>query len=154
MCSFIQRFFMRSAIALLIALTIGVLPSCVTPSVQHEQSLINEITIFMDAYARMLRERDLDGMANLYADSASLSLQGNNQMLSLDSIRAMYQKSSRERIAFRWEDLRIQAMGGLTVLVTAHFYWNDDGPAAYTGVFIKTEQGWRITHEHESFRCK
>jgi ketosteroid isomerase-like protein len=154
MCSFIQGFFMRLTVTILLGAVVYVMLACVKPSAANERSTIDDVRAFMANYDRMLQERDMEGIADLYADSALLSIQGTSQMLSRDSIRAMYIKSSREPIDFRWEDIRIQPMNANVVLVTTVFYWGGDGPSSYTGVFLKTENGWRITHEHESFRSK
>lgn len=145
---------MRLTVIMLLGSVVYLMLACVKPSAPNRQSMIDDVRAFMDNYDQMLQERDMEGIADLYADSALLSIQGTSQMLSQDSIRAMYIKSSRAPIDFRWEDIRIQPMSANVVLVTAVFYWGGDGPSSYTGVFMKTENEWRITHEHESFRSK
>lgn len=113
-----------------------------------------ELTQFMDAYANWLRTRDFEKIAAAYYDSGVvLSGHGASDFTPYDSILPMYQKQSTEPLMFTWEDIRIDPLSNDLALITARFNWNNSKGNSYTGVYIRTNSGWKIKHEHESGPC-
>lgn len=140
---------------MLVPMIVLVCMACGEQSKTNKLSRKQEIEAFMNNYADLLRAQDMAGIGNLYFENdIVMSGHGRYEVLMLDSVKARYVRSGGEPTRFRWDRTRIELLGDSAALVTAGFYWNDDGPASYTGVFLKTKQGWKIKHEHESFSCK
>ncbi|HTH55626.1 MAG TPA: nuclear transport factor 2 family protein [Cyclobacteriaceae bacterium] len=132
---------------------------CTTKNATFDrQKTKTEIQEFMNNYAIMLKNQ-IDKVGGLYYDSgARLTFQGRSRYLVLDSLKASYAKRPKTLEYFKWEDLQVDALAEDAALVTANFYWYSRGTAdtaklSYTGLLVKTRQGWKIKHEHESGRC-
>lgn len=117
-----------------------------------------EVQKFMDDYAVMLKDQ-IENVGNLYYDSgAVMTFQGRSQFRVLDSLKSSYAKRPKTLKYFRWEGTRVDVLTEDAALVTAYFYWHssrmaDTAKFSYTGLLIKTPNGWKIKHEHESQTC-
>ena len=115
-----------------------------------------EIQVFLDNYKRLLRNAKFDSVALLYVDTGFVSMvNGEMAIRNIDSIKAFYASFPKVQNDFRWENTRIDVLSKNAALVNSLFYWHDkDSPdttkSAYTGVFIKTNNHWKIVNEHES----
>ena len=125
----------------------------------YKVRITNELETFMDSYAIMLRNREMDKIANLYYNGdIIISGNGMNRVVSFDSLKAKYLRQSRDTINFKWENIRIDPLTKDKAMITSIFYWNSNDQSdtlkfSYTGMFIKTVKGWKIKHEHESYKC-
>jgi len=117
-----------------------------------------EVQKFMDDYAVMLKDQ-IEKVGNLYYDSgAVMTFQGRTRFRVIDSLKASYARRPKTLEYFKWEDMRVDVLAEDAVLVTTNFYWHsrdmtDTAKLSYTGVLIKTQNGWKIKHEHESGQC-
>lgn len=115
-----------------------------------------EIKAFLDNYARLLQNAKFDSVALLYVDSGFISSgYGQINVQGIDSIKASYSRLPKITNDFRWENTRIKLLSQDAALVTSLFYWHDkDSPdttkTSYSGVYLKSNTGWKIMHEHES----
>lgn len=132
---------------------------CTSKTTTFEKPKIKaEVQKFMDDYAVMLKDQ-IDKVGNLYYDSGALmTFQGSSRFRVLDSLKASYARRPKTLEYFKWEDIRVDALAQDAALVTANFYWYSRGAAdtaklSYTGLLIKTQDGWKIKHEHESRQC-
>jgi ketosteroid isomerase-like protein len=125
------------------------------PDTSYKEEKV-EIENFMNNYKRLLQNAKFDSVALLYVDTGFVLL-GNGQMdiQIMDSIKASYARMPKTPNDFSWEKMRIDILSKRSAFVTSFFYWDDKNKAdaikqSYTGVFIKTDNGWKIIHEHES----
>ena len=144
---------MRNLLILLI-LTI-IITSCKNNAEKYHEEK-NQIESFLDNYKHLLREAKFDSVALLYVDTGFVS-SGNGEMAiqNIDSIKAFYSRFPKIQNDFRWDNTRIDILSKDAALVNSFFYWHDKNSpdttkSSYTGVFYKTNNGWKIMSEHES----
>ncbi len=115
-----------------------------------------EIEAFLTQYKNLLKATKFDSVALLYVDSGFVSLaDGKREVQTIDTVKAFYSRFPKTPNDFRWEKTRIDILSENAALVTGFFYWEDRNSPdtikqSYTGVYVKTEKGWKIKHEHES----
>ena len=144
---------MRKLLSLLFLVTFSL--SCQNSATPfHEER--KEVEDFLGIYKQLLQNAKFDSVALLYVDTGFVSLaDGKKEVQTIDSVKAFYSRLPKILNDFRWEDTRIDILSKKAALVTSFFYWLDKNSPdttkqSYTGVFLKTDKGWKIMHEHES----
>ena len=103
------------------------LQSCGRPGTTKldREAVNNEMEVFLSQYAQLLRERQLEKIADLYDDSGIVfSGNGYQSFATLDSIRSRYLRQPKTPVNFDWYDTRIEPIQSDLSLVTSMFYWN------------------------------
>jgi ketosteroid isomerase-like protein len=97
---------------LVLLISFGMFFRCTAPAETNKPFNVQEMEAFMANYAELLRVRNMEGIANLYADSAIvMSGHGRSETLSFDSVKSYYMRSSRELVDFRWDKIRVEPLG-------------------------------------------
>jgi len=115
----------------------------------------------LHASAESWNAGDLDGFLDDYLDSAGTAFVGRSGVTRgvaaiRDGYLRGYWSTGRPEHALRFEDLEVSPLGGQHALVLGRYVLADreTGSPAATGVFslvlVRTEQGWRIIHDHSS----
>ncbi len=141
--------------SLIVSLVFVVILSCKNspPSYTKEKK---EVEVFLDNYKHLLQNANFDSVAMLYVDTGFVSIgSGAMTIQNIDSVKAFYARFPKILNDFRWENTRIDILSKDAALVNSFYYWHDKNSPdttkfSYTGVFLKTNNGWKITNEHES----
>lgn len=115
-----------------------------------------EVERFLEKYKQLLQNAKFDSVALLYVDTGFISIGGGDMSIQkIDSIKAFYSRFPKTQNDFQWVNTRIDLLSKNAALVNSLFYWHDKNSPdttkfSYTGVFFKTNNGWKIMNEHES----
>ena len=115
----------------------------------------------LHASAESWNAGDLDGFLDDYLDSAGTAFVGGSGVTRgvaaiRDRYRRSYWSTGRPPHALRFEDLEVSPLGERHALALGRYVLADreTGAPAATGIFslvlLRTEQGWRIIHDHSS----
>lgn len=115
-----------------------------------------EAADFMSTYARDLLAGDRAAIAARYdSDGTYMVGNGRKQLLSHDSISAIYRGAWTPPASFEWRDLSYEPVGNDAVMVVGRFAWGmaaESPPiiVSYTSLLRRREGGLRIRLEDES----
>lgn len=123
-----------------------------------EAEVRQEIGAFMDAYFDDLTGGDPDGVVARYeAGRATIGRYGALEALDSAALRTRYAWLETQPPGdLWWLEVDHDVLGRDAVLTTGIIGWVDTPEAAdttlitYTGLLVRTADGWRIRHEHES----
>src|SRR5690554_2178164 len=117
----------------------------------------SEIDAMLDAHAAYWNAGDLDGFLDAFMDSTVL-VGGVGVMRGVAAARARYLQGSwrggAPASALRFEDVEVYPLGGRPALVLGRYILSDRetgatvGMGHFTVALARTEQGWRIFHDH------
>lgn len=125
---------------------------------QSTEGVKEEARGFMAHYQELLRQSKFDEVATLYhSDGAILTVHGENQFKSLNTIKSEYTSDMGDSILyFQWGDsLLVDVVKDDVVIVGNTFLaksntFPDTVNMLYAAVLVKTDKGWKIKHENEA----
>jgi len=112
------------------------------------------------AHAESWNAGDLDGFLDAYMDSSEtvFVVGGSGVLRGVDAIRERYLQGSwrggTPASALRFQDVEITPLGTDHAIVLGRYVLADRETGAQTGtglftvILARTEQGWRIIHDH------
>jgi len=118
-----------------------------------------EVAAVLDAQAAAWNKGDLEAFASTYDNSPSITFYGKSLNRGYAEVLARYKKSyaTREAMgALRFEIVEFRVLGQDHALVLGKFFLTrtaaggGDATGQFTLVFKKTNQGWKIVHDHTS----
>ena len=130
------------------------------PDVVHQQ-----IQERLSEIAQAVSGRDVERLMRVYVTEEPLynAVEG-SVITSRDSLEAAFRRSwgrlPEGPISLRWENVHIEPLPGGHALVVAEFDWvQRDGTgipidsvhAAWTGLFVRSNRGWHLKAEHQSW---
>lgn len=120
----------------------------------------DEILAVLDMQERAWNRADIDTFMTGYMDSAEITFQGRTGITrGYAAVSERYKKaySSRERMGklkFTIEEVRLVAEDSAVVLggfaLTRTKEAGGDASGRFSLVFVKTQKGWKIVHDHTS----
>lgn len=117
---------------------------------------IDHLKSFYSDYEQLIANADYKQVAERYTEQgAILTTYGETKNLTLDELRAFYARIPSPACDFHFDDLQIEILSDNTAMVNAimRFQLKNQEEVAklmYTAVLLKSNQGWKIRHEHES----
>ena len=117
---------------------------------------IAHIKSFYLEYENLIATANYKQVAERYSQQgAILTTYGTTKVLSQEEVRSFYAKIPSPACDFRFDDLQIELLNDTAAMVNAimHCQLKDQPEVAklmYTAVLLKTPNGWKIRHEHES----
>jgi ketosteroid isomerase-like protein len=142
------------------ALALVALGACLsfttTPAAQPASNDISGLPALLVATTERWNAGDLEGFIAPYA--AETSFMTPTGLIGRDAMRARYQTryftGSRPDQQLRFEQLKVNALGGAHALMTGRFVLSGGGKPEQSGwftlVWARTAEGWRIVHDHSS----
>ena len=117
-----------------------------------------EITVFLGDYFQALLDGDPDAVTSVYhPDGASLGSYGRLASYDPAQMRERYEWLNTSPPAeLWWDEVHHEVLGRDAVLTTGIIGWlgevasQDTLWITYTGVLVRTGDGWRVIHEQES----
>ncbi|NNM33014.1 MAG: SgcJ/EcaC family oxidoreductase [Gemmatimonadetes bacterium] len=125
-----------------------------------EAEIRQELDQFLDVYFAALEDGDPTAVADSYhPEAASIGGRGRMVTYSRPELVERYQWLHESPPGdLWWIQVDHEVLGPDAALTTGIIGWLDAPNAAdtllisYTGLMVRTEDGWRIRHEHESTR--
>lgn len=122
-----------------------------------ENTLRQEINTLFEHYKNIIEANQFDSLYTLY-DKGGVTRAGIGYMerQNIDSLKKEYASYDYETKSFNWVDTRIDILSPTAAVISGKFEWvsnllNDTARSTYTGIVRKTDTGWLISHEHESW---